>query len=923
MESIVTTENSSLAQCMTRPFRISTGPSRLKTRISRKKVSWAKLVKRLQKFEQIDISYEEYLALPRDRQSDLKDVGYFIGGQFNGSGRILEEMARRCCITLDIDHIDWLDIDLIEESYADLEYVVHSTMKHSDNTPRLRLVFPLTKDITPNKYEPIARKLADRLGMECFDDTTFQPARIMFWPAVAMDGKIYKEHNKGAYVDPDQYLERYDDWTDFGEWPHSSRVDRPRGSVKQAEWPLDKPGIIGAFCRTFDIHSAIARFELPYESTDFDNRYLPVGASGAAGAVVYDDVFLYSNHESDVVGLQNVNAWDLVRAHRFGDLDANIDDDVPMMQRPSSKEMTSLALNIPEIHTELANEELRDPNGEDRSADRLKGKPSSEAGSGKSTLTYEDISKSIATLKPEDKSAIDVVLNKMTAARLDPFELDQLAGQLKINAKIPKSVTTKAVETRAKKAGKRTDTSGDIERNVIQYLLDARFAGGKHIKRFAKMYWTYERGLWAVDSDERIDGVLANSVFELREERPADVMALVAAIDDKSTSAWLMSLARVMKGTLAEREDRVDPLRLMRRYPLPFINTLNCELVFNRKGQKKVRDHDPDNFYTVRVDTDYQPKAKCPEWNRFCAMIFANSSDPEDMQRHLEELCGYIIGSSRWLKTWVLFHGSKDTGKSTVAQVLQRMLGHSYLGYDLNRFEQRRSNQFTENALVGKLVVVDDDYEKINRLPDGFLKKISEEKALSTEKKGGEVFDFVCRALPIICSNHWPKSSDLSDAIRERALVFPFEHKIAGHERDDERRDLMLKELPGILNNFISGLKRLRKRGEWDIPLDCTDARKMWEGHANIVAAFQKQYLKPGDDDAVPLDVWNAFQPWASENIGIHHKQQIPGKIGFYDQIDALIGSRVTGHAGKELWRGFVLRDPRMDELRVDDDEDF
>ena len=233
---------------MTRPFRISVGPSRLQTHIERKKVSWAKLAKRLQTYEQIDVTYEDYLALPRDEQSNLKDVGYFIGGQFNGNGRLQEHMVRRCCITLDIDHIDWLDLEMIRETYGGFEYVVHSTMKHSDDSPRLRLVFPLAEDIHPDKYEPIARKMASYLGMETFDDTTFQPARIMFWPAVTSDGDLFKEHNSGVFVSPGETLAKYNDWTDFGEWPHSSRVDKIRGAARQAEWPLDKPGIIGAFC---------------------------------------------------------------------------------------------------------------------------------------------------------------------------------------------------------------------------------------------------------------------------------------------------------------------------------------------------------------------------------------------------------------------------------------------------------------------------------------------------------------------------------------------------------------------------------------------------------------------------------------------------------------------------------------------------
>jgi hypothetical protein len=187
---------------MTRPLRITTGRSRLSKSLQRKKVSWGKLAARLQQYETVDLTYDAYRALPVDEQAALKDVGFMVGGWFRSAQRLQAEMTRRSVITLDIDHIDPYDLEAIEDAYPDLEYVVHSTIKHSEDTPRLRLVFPLSKDIPPEQYEPVARQLADRLGLNCFDDTTFQPARIMYWPACTIDGEIYKQHNEGAMVDP-------------------------------------------------------------------------------------------------------------------------------------------------------------------------------------------------------------------------------------------------------------------------------------------------------------------------------------------------------------------------------------------------------------------------------------------------------------------------------------------------------------------------------------------------------------------------------------------------------------------------------------------------------------------------------------------------------------------------------------------------
>ena len=270
------------------------------------------------------------------------------------------------------------------------------------------------------------------------------------------------------------------------------------------------------------------------------------------------------------------------------------------------------------------------------------------------------------------------------------------------------------------------------------------------------------------------------------------------------------------------------------------------------------------------------------------------------MQRHLEELGGYAISMSRWLKTWVMLQGPKDTGKSTFTEVLNSMLEDAALSMDLGRFGDK-SNQFTNTALVGKLIMVDDDFAKRSMLPDGFLKTISEEKSLSTEKKFGDVFRFICRALPIICSNHWPKTSDLSDAIRERALVFPFYHKIAGSERSDRRRAAMLKELPGILNRFLAGLSRLRERSDWDVPVDCLEARSEWVRNSNIVALFVNQCLQREEGAILcAKKAWEGFQSFNREESGNIHVRQHIGRNSFYNNLESLIGERVPT-AGNRL----------------------
>jgi len=64
------------------------------------------------------------------------------------------------------------------------------------------------------------------------------------------------------------------------------------------------------------------------------------------------------------------------------------------------------------------------------------------------------------------------------------------------------------------------------------------------------------------------------------------------------------------------------------------------------------------------------------------------------------------------------------------------------------------------------------------------LKKLSEEKELTGEKKFCDPFNFVSRAMPIMLCNNIPSLSDLSDGMTRRLMVFKFERKFRGAKQD-------------------------------------------------------------------------------------------------------------------------------------------
>ena len=335
---------------------VALGNSRKTKAWKNKPLLWSELVQRLSTTTRTPETLAEYKAMSRDRQSEIKDVGGFVGGYANNGSR--SDIRHRSVLCLDADYADdqlWMDW----QTSIDCAAAIYSTHKHTPEKQRLRLVVPLSRNVTPDEYQAIGRKVAAMLGIDKFDDTTYQPQRVMYWPSTSQDGEYFFAFNDGEFLNADHILACYHDWRDVSSWPMSSRVaDITRRAAERQKDPLEKGGLVGAFCRAYSIQEAIAAFVPTYQPCDEPGRYTYTEGSTAAGVVLYEDKFTYSHHATDPASGQLCNAWDLVRLHKFGSLDENADPDKPVSSRPSYKAMTQLATEDKRVRTQLANDRL-------------------------------------------------------------------------------------------------------------------------------------------------------------------------------------------------------------------------------------------------------------------------------------------------------------------------------------------------------------------------------------------------------------------------------------------------------------------------------------------------------------------------------------------------------------------------------------
>lgn len=297
---------------------------------------------------------KEYKALPKAERDAVKDVGGFVGGYLREGQRKRGHCEKRSLLTLDADSpsADFLAICELF-GYAACVFSTHSSTK---THPRYRLILPLSREVSSEEYTPLALKVAEYLGLENFDPTTYQAERLMYNSSCPVDAEYVWREDEGEWLDPDEWLGRYADWHDASAWPLPG-LNAPRDAKKQGD-PLSKPGVIGAFNRAYSIEDAISIFLPDVYTPSTEGRYTYAHGSTFGGLVTYDGLFAYSNHATDPASGKLCNAYDLVRLHMFGAQDEDSPVGTSLSKLPSTAAMRAFVATLDDVKQRVAIERM-------------------------------------------------------------------------------------------------------------------------------------------------------------------------------------------------------------------------------------------------------------------------------------------------------------------------------------------------------------------------------------------------------------------------------------------------------------------------------------------------------------------------------------------------------------------------------------
>ncbi len=523
------------------------------------------------------------------------------------------------------------------------------------------------------------------------------------------------------------------------------------------------------------------------------------------------------------------------------------------------------------------------------------------------------------------KVALNIDIDKVNAIdvgriynRLDDIPIlvrtkimDHFVNKLKIQ-KSDLSKYSRAAKNSDKDIRDKSDVAEDTARRLARAVLKHEFSGNR-LLYIDDVWWRYIGTHWEQVNSDSVIGRTVKDVLDRFRGKHEDV---TFGSETMLISNTIKMLGYEVATTVGETN--------MYGQPQAVINCKNGELWLLPDGTADLREHKPSSLLTTKPTITYNNKAKSKLFKKAMLDTFANFKDKKDMVRHIEEVIGYMIQPNKDIEAFWLFKGPGGDGKTTLTEVIMGLAGKE-AATPVNVETLSRDNTHALHAIVGKLVLVDDDLASSIKLDDSVMKKLSSNKILSANPKFKREFNFVNTAQLIMCSNSYPRYGDLSRGLRRRMQIIPFNRQFdldGGEVKSFSKMLLCDAEASGVLNVVLAGLKRLRKRGKFKKPKSCLLEENIWHTEANPMQEFINTCtIETRVKKESGKDIYNSYCLWYSNMYGGQETYRV-GLRKFYQELGQMGFVRARMHGNVVAFWGLNIKRECRNEFEKEEEEE-
>lgn len=274
------------------------------------------------------------------------------------------------------------------------------------------------------------------------------------------------------------------------------------------------------------------------------------------------------------------------------------------------------------------------------------------------------------------------------------------------------------------------------------------------------------------------------------------------------------------------------------------INLLNLNNGTYDLVSHKFRDHKQDDLVSNILSYDYDPKAKCPQWEKFLNTVFEGN---QELIKYIQKIVGYTLTGETKLQAWYFLYGSGRNGKSVFSEIISRLM-ESY-GTKIRTESIMAKEHNSENAnpdiakLKGKRLVIASEISDAHRLNESLIKDLTGGDKISARFLNRNPIEFSPQCKLYMYGNHKPFVRGTDEGIWRRIKLIPFKYTIPEKDVDPLLIEKLTKELSGILNWSLAGLKELQKQKYLiNEPEIIKDETKAYRSEMDVIGQFLEEY---------------------------------------------------------------------------------
>lgn len=287
----------------------------------------------------------------------------------------------------------------------------------------------------------------------------------------------------------------------------------------------------------------------------------------------------------------------------------------------------------------------------------------------------------------------------------------------------------------------------------------------------------------------------------------------------------------------------------------------------------------PQDFITLQLGANFDSNAKAPRFEKFIEEVCGGDLQLAD---YLQRIVGYSLTGDTSEQEAFILQGSGANGKSVFLDVISRLLGNygataSFLTFDAGK---RSENSNDLAALKGKRFVSVIETEQDKLLAEAKLKSVTGQDNITARFLYGEFFTYKPQFKVFLAVNHKPGIRGTDRGIWRRIRLIPFTQSFEGRE-DRHLRETLLKELSGILNWALEGLRKWQESG-LTLP-DCVKkATQDYKKECDVLGQWIDERIEFDNQSTVSAsELYRDYKKWAEENGYYPFSQKSFGLILF------------------------------------------